>query len=160
MKMNLTLLPGEGGIWLKEQQVGELLAMNAEAGKYGLALTPAAAAEIVEERNRVLAGCGRVDLNVSVTKQLIASFSSSPFVQPEDYVPLLHDLHEVFYYLKNETEDTIGDAELIAILKDAYENTCRGDSELLKGKIAAAIVERFRTERRDVNCWGNEEADR
>ncbi|MGI5839226.1 MAG: DUF6323 family protein [bacterium] len=153
-------VPREFAARLKAQQIKEITATNAVSARHGLALTAAQAAEILDERSRILREHGRVDIGTRVTQRLILSFSPSPFVRQEEYPALLHDLHEIFYYLKNETEDTLGDDELITRLKEAYENECRGDIELLKGKVAAGIVARFRWEQKTVNAWGNEAKNR
>lgn len=125
------------GTGLQERQLEELLQTNEESAKYGLILTAEAAAEIIEGRNRVLQSRGRVELGLDTTKMLIKNFCASSFLNQEEYVATLHELHELFYYLKNRTEDKIGDAELIGLIKDCFENSCGGSLELLRDTMEA-----------------------
>ena len=37
-------------------------------------------------------------------------------------------------YMKNETEDSIGDEALIDKMKDYFNNSCQGSLELLQGR--------------------------
>lgn len=133
--MFLPIIFNSMGTVLNETQVNEILQTNEEAKKYGLILTVQDAKEIVEVRNRVLQSYGRIELDIGVTRKFIQSFCTSTFINPEEYVSTLNDLHELFYYLKNETEDEIGDDELIDIIKDFFDNSCRGSMELLKSMI-------------------------
>jgi len=129
---------------LKERQVQEILGMNEESAKFGLALTRTDVEEIIEERNRALQSYGRVELSLEVTGKIIGNFGSSPFIRQEDYVATLKDLQEIFYYLKNETEETIGDDELIAVMKDFFDNSCEGSIELLKGTALEEFARKVR----------------
>lgn len=113
---------GSLSVALKERQVQEILGMNKVSEKFGLALNRTEAEEIIEERNRALRSYGRVELSLEVTVKLAQSFCSSPFIRQEDYAAVLKDLQEIFYYLKNETEDAIGDDELISVMKDFFDN--------------------------------------
>ncbi|MCX7708690.1 MAG: DUF6323 family protein [Clostridia bacterium] len=117
---------------LKETQVKKILQTNATSEKYGLVLTKKDVREIIEVRKRILNSCGRIDLDMEVTKKLIENFCTSAFIDQAEYVAALHDLHEIFYYLKNETEDSISDDALIEVMKDFYENSCGGSMELLR----------------------------
>lgn len=132
--MNLPIIFGSMEKILEEIQINELLQINQESKKYGLILTAEEAKEIIEVRNEVLQSYGRVELDIGVTRKFITDFCSSPFISQEEYTETLNDLNEIFYYMKNETEDKIGDDELIDIIKDFFENHCEGSLELLKGR--------------------------
>lgn len=129
---------------LEEIQINEILEINEESKKYGLILTAEEATEIMEGRNRVLKSCGRVELGIEVTKIIIQKFSNSSFINQEEYTLALNELHEVFYYMKNETEDKIGDSELIDIIKNYFDNFCGGSLELLKGRELETFARNFR----------------
>ena len=131
---------------LEEIQINEILEINEESKKYGLILTAEEVKEIMEVRNRVLKSCGRVELGIEVTKKFIQKFSTSSFINQEEYMFALNELHEVFYYMKNETEDRIGDDELIDIIKNFFDNFCRGSLELLKGRELETFARNFRRE--------------
>lgn len=128
-------------------QIRTLVEMNAELEEHGLKLSEKEAGELVEERNRVLKSCGRIELEIELTRKLMRAFCTSPFIDQENFVPVLHDLHEVFYCLKNETEDQLGDDTVIERLKDLFSGVCEGSVEYLKGKGLEIFMERYRQEK-------------
>lgn len=132
---------------LKEMQMEEILRLNETSAKYGLTLTAPDVKEIITARNQALRGYGRVELDLEVTRKLILNFCSSPLIAQEDYAATLVDLQEIFYYLKNETDDTVGDDELIRIIKDFFENSCGGELELLRGQELDGFVRDFKRHR-------------
>ncbi|WP_425446511.1 DUF6323 family protein [Dethiothermospora halolimnae] len=126
---------------IKESYVTELLKSNKKIKKYGLTLTSKEVSKIVEVRNDILENYDRVELGIQVTKKLIEDFSSSSYVDENDYIFVLNELQEIFYYLKNETEDRIGDIQLIDIIRKCFENECGGSVELLKSKLQEFVKE-------------------
>ena len=116
---------------LSEFYINELLKTNDEIKKYGLVITLDEVKQIINVRNKVLKDYGRIELSFETTKKLINVFSSSAFINDENYVRILNDMQETFYYLKNETEDRLGDEKLIELMKDLFENSCEGSVELL-----------------------------
>jgi len=118
-----------------EQYLTELLELNEKTQAYGLTLSPKDIELIMASRTQVLYSYGRVELSIEVTKELIEAFSSSAFVQQENYTDTLTELHEVFYYLKNETEDRISDRELLLAMRQLFEEECAGSLVLLKSKL-------------------------
>lgn len=141
------------GLVMKEIQTNEILQTNEVSKKYGLVLTALDAAEIVEVRNHLLQSYGRVELDMTATRKLIYNFSASPFINQEDYVSALKDLQEIFYYLKNETNDEIGDDNLIEIIKDLLNNSCEGSIELLQGRELEAFVGDYRQKRLVIDSF-------
>ncbi|KUO73105.1 MAG: hypothetical protein APF77_20785 [Clostridia bacterium BRH_c25] len=142
--MSLPSIFNSMGSMMKELQVNEILRTNEETKKYGLILTAEEAAELVEVRNQLLRSYGRVELDMEATRKLINSISDSPFINQEDYASVVKELQEVFYYLKNETDDEIGDDSLIEIIKDLLNDSCGGSIELLQGRELAAFVRDYR----------------
>lgn len=133
--MNLPDIFNLEQVSLNEFYANELLEINEETKKYGLVLTLEDAKQIIKQRNRTLKGYGRIDLNFDVVKKIIKIFSSSTFVDNENYVNIISGLEETFYYLKNETEDEVGDDKLINMMKNLFENSCEGSLELLNSKL-------------------------
>ncbi|HEX9061312.1 MAG TPA: DUF6323 family protein [Clostridia bacterium] len=121
----------------------ELLSTNEKTKEFGLILTEKDTVEIITARNSALKSHGRVDLGIEVSLNLIESFYTSPFITGENYVDTLNELHEIFYYIKNETEDKLSDDKLIEIMTEYFENRCKGSLELLKGMLQA-FAEDFR----------------
>lgn len=143
---------------LKEHQVNEILQMNDESRKFGLVLTAKEVVQILEARNRYLQYIGRIELDIEVTKSIISNFCNSTYIIPEEYTAVIHELHEVFYYMKNETEDRIGDEKLVILIKDYFENSCGGSLELLKGKLQTFANE-FRKKNGQMNIVPKEGLD-
>lgn len=90
-----------------------------------MVLTPQDVEMMMAARSQVLYSYGRVELSIEVTKELIEIFSTSSFIQQENYADILNELHEIFYYLKNETEDRIGDMKLLHRMKEVFEEDCK-----------------------------------
>ncbi|MCC0650840.1 DUF6323 family protein [Clostridioides sp. ZZV15-6598] len=120
---------------LKEIERNELLETNKESKYYGLVLSEADVKDIITSRNDTLKGYGRIELDIKVTKQLIENIYTSQFTNMDDYLETINDMQEIFYYLKNETDDKICDDEIIEILDELYEkftgnmDNVRGEAE-------------------------------
>ncbi|MGO0881245.1 DUF6323 family protein [Clostridioides difficile] len=120
---------------LKEIERNELLETNKESKYYGLVLSKADVKDIITSRNDTLKGYGRIELDIKVTKQLIENIYTSQFTNMDDYLETINDMQEIFYYLKNETDDKICDDEIIEILDELYEkfmgnmDNVRGEAE-------------------------------
>lgn len=132
---------------LKEMQIQEILDLNQNSAQFGLTLTSADVAEIITTRNQALQSYGRVELDLEIVRKLILNFCDSSLIAQEDYAVTLEELLEVFYYLKNETDDTIGDDALLRIIKDFFENTCGGSLDLLRGQELDEFVRHFKRAR-------------
>ncbi|WP_367903361.1 DUF6323 family protein [Paenibacillus sp. PL2-23] len=128
---------------MQEEHLTEILDLNEKTQEYGLVLTLKDVQCMIAARSQVLYGYGRVELGIEVTKEFIEEFSKSSFIQQENYVDALNELHEIFYYLKNETEDKIGDMKLVHKMKEVFENDCEGSLDLLKSRLEE-YAEEFR----------------
>jgi Family of unknown function (DUF6323) len=120
---------------MQDQYMTEILELNEKTKKYGLVLTSQDVELMMVARSQVLHSYGRVELSIEVTKELIEIFSTSSFIQQENYLDTLNELHEIFYYLKNETEDRIGDLKLLNKMKEVFEEDCEGSLNLLKSRL-------------------------
>lgn len=130
---------------MQEHAVSEILELNEKTKQYGLVLSLEEVTQMMVARNQVLYSYGRVELSIEVTKELIEVFSESPYVNADVYASTLNELHEVFYYLKNETEDKIGDYRLIEMMREIYDADCGGALDLLMSKLEE-YAENFRRE--------------
>lgn len=117
-----------------EQQVNEIIRLNEETVKYGLTLSKHEIMQIIDVRNDLLRGYGRIELGTEVINKLIKSFYNSSYIQQDMYMLTLMELQEVFYYMKNETEDNLSDDEIIEILREFFGDYCKGSIELLQGR--------------------------
>jgi len=141
---------------LKQVQIDEMLQMNTESERHGLILTEEDAKDIIEARDHTLLSLGRIELDIELTKKLILAFCTSPFISQEDYVSTLKELQETFYYLKNETEDEMGDDELLTIIEDCF-NSSEGSLELLQGRELDKFVGDYKNNKNKVNFILEEE---
>lgn len=130
-------------ISVQKQVVAELLEMNHKTKEFGLVLTPNQVQNMMTVRNKVLQDYGRLELGIEVTKEIMEVFCTSPYINEENYASTLNELHEIFYYLRNETEDRIGDSKLIHMIKDYFDHDCAGSLELLKSRLEG-FAEKFR----------------
>lgn len=153
---SLTMVSTESGL-------REIACTNDIAVIYGLQLSPEDAREIMIARETTLKDYGRIELDTSITDRIIRSICPSPYLQQREYAHTVMELHELFHYLKNELEDSVGDDELIAELTELYNTACRGDLELLKGRETERIIRRFRfgkeeepdaKEEKESDLWG------
>ncbi|MEJ8544999.1 DUF6323 family protein [Brevibacillus borstelensis] len=124
----------------EQRTILELLELNEKTKASGLMLAPEEINCMMTARNQLLQNCGRLELGIEVTKELIEVFSASPYISQDHYASTLIELHEIFYYAKNETEDRIGDFKLIGIMKDHFDNECGGSLELLRSKLEEFAV--------------------
>lgn len=115
-------------------QKNEILQMNSESEQYGLSLSQDDIEEIIKSRNHTLQSYGRIDLNINATKQLIENLYISQYTDKDDYVELINDLQDIFYYLKNETLDEISDIEILEIIDEFY-NECSGRIDNVQNKV-------------------------
>ena len=111
-----------------------VLRTNQESQKYGLRLTPGDALEIIAARNRSILDHNRVELGIEAVEKLISAFCPSPYIDQADYASTLKELVDIYYYMKNLTEDRIGDNELISLMQSLFNNSCRGSLDLLKNR--------------------------
>jgi len=49
--------------------------------------------------------------------------------------------------MKNETEDSIGDDELISLMQESFNHSCEGSIELLKNRELALFARNMRRDR-------------
>lgn len=115
----------------KHTAVAQIMQSNEKSGRYGLVLTHADAIELVETRNDALRASGRIEIGSATIGKIIDTFCDSSYILQQDYADSLHLLLEAFYYMKNETLDLISDDELIELMKNYFENRCKGSLELL-----------------------------
>ena len=127
-----------------QQTINDLVATNEKSQEYGLVLTQKDAIELIETRNFSLKSLDRIEVGSGVIEKIVTAFCDSTFILQSNYTEILHELIDTFYYMKNETLDLIGDDELIEIMKDIFENRCRGSLELLQGRELETLARNIR----------------
>lgn len=121
----------------------ELLELDEKTKEHGLILTPSDIKTLIVYRNKVLHDHGRIELGIEVLKELIEVFAASPYMDEDHDVEMLIELQEIFYYLRNETEDKIGDMKLIHQMMECFNGPSAGSLELLRSKMEE-LAESFR----------------
>jgi hypothetical protein len=122
----------------------QIVEFNEKSKKYGLVLTHTDALQLVETRSRSLLENGRIEIGSGTLIKIIDAFYDSVFIMQEDYSDTLNELLEIFYYFKNETLELISDEELIDLMKDYFENRCKGSLELLKDRELEKLANNLR----------------
>ena len=125
-------------------QVGQILKTNETSKENGLTLTEEEAKALVAARGDTLREERRVEFGDSISPKLIRAFADSSFINQEDYAEIIARLQEIFFLYKNESMDMVTDDELLAIMKNAYENESAGDLEYLEGTALEAFARNVR----------------
>ncbi len=129
---------------LSEQKTEtEIIALNQKTEQYGLTLTPQDAKALIRTRSEELSANGRVEVGSETITKIMEAFCDSSFIDQRNYVETMQELLRIFYYAKNDTQDRISDSELIAYMKDSFENRCMGSLELLRGRELEKLAERL-----------------
>jgi hypothetical protein len=129
----------------------QIMSYNAITSRYGLLLTETEAAQLAETHADALQNNGRVDFTGGTIRKLILAFCNSPFLLKSNYAENLSDLIDTFYYFKNETQDEIGDSDLIHIMKQYFDNNCQGSMDLLQGRELETLARHIRSGYRNSN---------
>ncbi|MEN8905887.1 MAG: DUF6323 family protein [Clostridiales bacterium] len=117
---------------LIDSQISDLIKINQYSIKYNLTLSKKDITEIINERNRVLKVYERIDFETEVIEKIINHFYDSPYILQENYTQIINEIIELFYIIKNETNDKLGDDELINLMENYFNNTCHGSLEFLR----------------------------
>ncbi len=122
--------------WLKlvgrESGWKEVCMANKYTEEFGLSLTKEDAVQLMERRDEALRNEGRVEFGGGILTKIIYAFCNSDFVDADEWSEILGRLTEIFYLYKNEMHDEITDDELIAFMREQYEEVCRGDLDYLE----------------------------
>lgn len=132
-----------GGALAEKHQTDIVLACNEKTAAYGLSLTVEQAAALVSVRSDTLRKTGRIEFGGGILNQLIMAFCDSPYISQENYEATLYELVDLFYNLKNETADRVGDNDLIEIMKKEFNGECCGSLELLSGTALPVFVRKL-----------------
>ena len=95
---------------------------------------------LVEARTNALRNYGRVEFGGGSIAMLARAFCTSPDITRDEFPSVLSELIEIFYAYKNETDYKISDAELIAAMRQAFDGSCHGSTELLATRGARMIL--------------------
>ena len=143
----------------EDYQVGQILKTNETSKENGLTLTKEDATALVAARGDTLREERRVEFGDSISPKLIRAFADSSFINQEDYAEIIARLQEIFFLYKNESMDMVTDDELLAIMKNAYENESAGDLEYLEGTALEAFARSVRAGENWADRYKREKLD-
>lgn len=113
-------------------QARELLAAcNTETAAYGMVLSEAEIAAVVEARRDALVSAGRIDFSGEIPAKLARAFASSPYLDRASYAETLCALVELFYDTRNETDGRLSDDRLIAKMRELFDELAEGSLDRL-----------------------------
>lgn len=137
--MDLYNAPGA----LEKKQIDEILSLKETVQQYNITLTPEKAKYIVDSNKSALNDTGRIEFGESVAKKMTLKFCSSPYVSKYNIERVIEKLLEVFYYTKNETDDTIKDDVLIDIMHKGFNGECKGSVTLLFDWVITKVIHEY-----------------
>lgn len=97
----------------------------------GFPMTAAEAGLLLQSHADALLASGRIEIESGFPEALIEAFANSAFLVD---IETLCRLTELFYHLKNITEDRIDDELLLARMTECFED-CRGSVELIADRL-------------------------
>lgn len=131
--MDALSLIRQNGISVR-QEADRLLQINERTREYGLSLTAEEALVLIREKNRIVRNSGRIELENVLLEKLAAAFASSGYISQRIYAETLEGLITIFYYVRGEFELGESDDDLIAWMRDSFEEECGGSLELLESR--------------------------
>lgn len=132
------------GALCAQKRAEAILDCNETTAQVALVLTPQAAQALVRTQTETLKATGRVEFGAETVKHLILAFYDSPYLTQSTYEDTLHALIDLFYTFKNETEDRLGDQDLMRLMRNAFDGICGGAVEMLGEEILPLWARRIR----------------
>ncbi|WP_102411809.1 DUF6323 family protein [Beduinella massiliensis] len=123
----------------EQEEIGRMLACNKKLEAYGLTLREEDAKALLANRTQSLQKHERVEFAESILPKLIFAFFDSAYLSKEEYIRTVGELLDVFYLFKNESGDRLTDDELLAFMREQFDNVCFGSVEYL----AETCLDRF-----------------
>lgn len=99
-------------------------------------ITEETALSLIEHKNDILKQTGRIELSFSALNLIVKTFINSAYIDQHSFKETIYVITEIFYTLKNDTDDMVNDKTLIKLLFDLFENSCKGEIELMHREVA------------------------
>lgn len=115
-------------------------ALVAKAASHGLILTEQDTEYLLAENRVLLHRSHRLAFGKNAAVTLAEKFSQSAYISKRDFLDVVTELTEFFYEMKNETQESIGDDELIDELFDEFEHRCGGSVELTMSRMENRLL--------------------
>lgn len=119
----------------KKQELDNILGCNNITNKNNLNLTYNEALKLIENKNKLLKDLGKVEINISMTQNIIYKFYDSMYIDKENYFEMISSLVEIFYFYQFELSSFLSDEEILNYMYWEFNNDCNGSLSLLKDKL-------------------------
>ena len=136
---------------------GEILALNEVSRQYGLTLSEEEARDLSDTRNTALRENERIEFGSEVMKRIVERFCASRYLDKSNYADVLNEITYYFYYIKAETGERIGDAELVEEMFKRFELFCRGDIDRFEEKEIDRIIRKINLGKKYESVYGEED---
>lgn len=133
--------------------IRSIVDLNAKANNYGLTITENIAKEISLRRREALNENERFEFKSDAITRLTSAFLETRYINQDEFAYIIGEIIDIFYYLKNETENTISDDDLISEMLDTFTHLCFGSIEQMQSKGIEKILRRYKFN--DTEIWDN-----
>lgn len=103
-----------------------LTALNTQTQTFGLSLSEEQINYLLERRSVALENTGRIEFGESVLIKIIQTFSNSAHLSSDNYEETLAELQDLFFFIKNESNDCLSDDEILSVMKHTFETKAQG----------------------------------
>ena len=159
MNKNLILKSNFGLSLIKTAEdrkfIEQLVDLNVKAQNYGLIINESIAREIAILRGEALVENERVEINSDAVARLTSAFLESRYINQEDLAQTIGEIMNIFYHIKNETENLISDDDLISEMLKVFVETCFGSLEIMQSKGLEKILRKYKFN--DTAIWDDYE---
>lgn len=114
-----------------EEKVTDILKCNDVSSRYGIKLNESDAKELIAIRQETIKDVGLIEFRSSIVEEVILAFCDSQFITKYDYLEVLSQLVEIFYYYRLEVNELMSDEDIIKYMKLAFEGPCQGSLDYL-----------------------------
>lgn len=114
-----------------EEKVTDILKCNDVSSRYGIILNESDAKELIAIRQETIKDVGLIEFRSSIVEEVILAFCDSQFITKYDYLEVLSQLVEIFYYYRMEVNELMSDEDIIKYMKLAFEGPCQGSLDYL-----------------------------
>ena len=133
-------------MWSTPNQIQKVIETNQYTERFGLVLSEEDAELLVQERRNCLKEQQRVEFGEGILTKIICTFCDSPYIQKEEYAATVARLQDIFYLYKNESLDELTDDELLAYMKEKFDEECEGDLEYLESTVLEEFARKIRSQ--------------
>lgn len=114
-----------------EEKVTDILKCNDVSSRYGIILNEGDAKELIAIRQETIKDVGLIEFRSSIVEEVILAFCDNQFITKYDYLEVLSQLVEIFYYYRMEVNELMSDEDIIKYMKLAFEGPCQGSLDYL-----------------------------